>query len=124
MLSFGNVTDLNDVLHPDQSLPGSDQVMLGVGQIHMPGVDLIPGEYRVDQVDWYFVKSQKTGHCYPVIDGEVIHDLKFSGIHEMMRERHPGYTPSGRPRGFSSPGMVRVLGVLLIKWRERGNCLL
>ena len=100
---------------------GSDQTMLAIGQVHMPKREFIPGQYRADGQDWWFVKSQKTGVCYAVNNGEINFNRYYYGLHEMLRERHPKTLSSGKGRAFSAPSTVRVFGVLLREWRRLGK---
>ena len=87
----------------------------------MPGVEYVPGDYRVDDQEWQFVKSMETGQCYPVVDGVTDFYYPYAGLNELLRDRHPATTPSGRQRGFSAKTKIRFLGVLLAVWEGRGE---
>ena len=100
---------------------GADQIMRGVGQVHMPGVELIPGTYREGGEDYEFVQSTLSGHCYEVNDGVPNLDWPHEGLHNMLQSCHPGVTASGKPKGFSTKGKMRILGVLLRDWEARGE---
>jgi hypothetical protein len=95
--------------------------MRGVGQVHMPGVELIPGTYREGGGDYEFVQSTLSGHCYEVNDGVPNLDWPHEGLHNMLQSVHPGVTASGKPKGFSTKGKMRILGVLLKDWDARGE---
>lgn len=87
----------------------------------MPGVELVPGDYRVDDQEWRFVKCMTTGQCYPVHNGVPNLACAYAGLNELLSKRHPATAPSGRPRGFSAKSKIRFLGVLLGVWEGRGD---
>ena len=90
----------------------------------MPGVELVPGDYRVDDQEWQFVKCMKTGACYPVHNGIPDLSYEYAGLNELLAKRHPATTKSGRARGFSAKSKIRFLGVLLGVWEGRGKLFL
>lgn len=90
-------------------------------KIYMPGVKMVPGNYRVDEAEWEFAKCMETGQCYAVNDTVIDWTTSYSGLNQLLMRRHPAKTSSGRPRGFSAKSKIRFLGVLLGVWEGRGK---
>jgi hypothetical protein len=96
-------------------------VFCSCAKIYMPGVKMVPGNYRVDEAEWEFAKCMETGQCYAVNDTVIDWTTSYSGLNQLLMRRHPAKTSSGRPRGFSAKSKIRFLGVLLGVWEGRGK---
>jgi len=89
----------------------------------MPGLKYFPGDYFVDNAEFYFVRCKKTNLYYGRVDGETDFSVGYSSLNQLLRERHPGFTStSGKQRGFSAKSKIRILNVLLSVWENRGEC--
>ena len=86
----------------------------------MHDIDYAHGNYQVDGETFEFVKHMSTGLCYGFVEGEIDFSESYRGLHNLLKERHPGTTKSGNVRAFSVKSRIRILGEYLHVWEKRG----